>query len=313
MTRWYAGKVPGRRPNGFIQVFPPAAYPVDELEIGLLPKATHFGTVGWTAMHSSLEDRARVSVYFKSSRYGAFNHSHADQNSFVLHAQGRPLLIDSGFYDFYGSAHGAGWYRQTQAHNAVTFDGGQGQTPGDAGAIGKILDFYHSDVLDYVTGESAPAYKGALSQALRTLVYLRPNHLVVYDALAAPVARRWEWNMHALGEFKQEESGRVNLEVGGMKLCVDMQSTAPFGFTQTDQFSVRPEFRTPAEAVLQKQWHGRFGSLTPSREAAFIAVLSVECDANMPVITPLDRHGYQIRFGGQAVQVTPDGVKRDGH
>lgn len=309
LMRWYAGKAPGRRPNDFIQVFPPAAYAVESPDASGLPSAAHFQTVGWTAMHSDLEDRARVSVYFKSSRYGAFNHSHADQNSFVLHAQGRPLLIDSGFYDFYGSAHGTGWYRQTQAHNAVTFDGGQGQKPGDAGAIGTILDFYHSDTLDYVTGDSAPAYKGAVSRALRTLVYLRPNHVVVYDALAAPVARRWEWNMHALAEFRQEESGRVNLEVGGMKLCVDMQSTAPFGFTQTDQFTVRPEFRTPAETVLQKQWHGRFGSLAPSREAAFIAVLSVDCDANMPAVTPLDKHGYQIRFGEQAVRVTPDGVK----
>jgi hypothetical protein len=195
----------------------------------------------------------------------------------------------------------------------VTFDGGQGQAPGDAGATGKILDFYHSDSLDYVTGDSAPAYKGALSRALRTLVYLRPNHVVVYDTLASPVARRWEWNVHALGEFEQEESGRVNLEVGGVKLCIDMQSTAPFGFTQTDQFAVRPEFRTPGEAVLQTQWHGRFGSLAPSREVEFVAVLSVDCDANMPAVTPLDNHGYQIRFGEQVVQVTPDGVKRDVH
>jgi hypothetical protein len=313
LIRWYARRVPARRPNDFIQVFPPAAYAAENPDVSGLPDAAHFQTVGWTAMHSDLEIRSPVSVYFKASRYGSFNHSHADQNSFVLHAHGWPLLIDSGFYDFYGSAHGAGWYRQTQAHNAVTFDGGQGQTTGDAGAIGKILDFYHSDVLDYVTGDSTPAYKGGVSRALRTLVYLRPNHVVVYDALAAPLARRWEWNMHALAEFKPEESGRVNLEVGGMKLCVDMQSTAPFGFTQTDLFVVRPEFRTPGETLLQKQWHGRFGSLAPSREAAFIAVLSVNCDANMPEIKPLDNHGYQIRFGEQVMWVTPDGVKRDVH
>lgn len=308
---WYAMRVPARRPNDFIQVFPPAAYIVENANVSELPDAAHFKTVGWSAMHSDLESRAPVSVYFKSSRYGAFNHSHADQNSFVLYAHGQPLLIDSGFYDFYGSAHGAGWYRQTQAHNAVTFDGGRGQVPGDAGAIGTILDFYHSDKVDYVTGDSTSAYKGAVSRALRTLVYLRPNHVVVYDALEAPLARRWEWNMHGLEEFKPEESGRVNLEVGGMKLCVDMQSTTPFEFTQTDQFAVRPEFRTSGETVLQKQWHGRFGSLAPSREIAFIAVLSVDCDANVPEITPLDNHGYRIRFGEQVVRVTPEGVKSD--
>ena len=40
-------------------------------------------------MHSSLSDPNRLSIFFKSSPYGSYNHSHADQNSFVIHHRGR--------------------------------------------------------------------------------------------------------------------------------------------------------------------------------------------------------------------------------
>jgi hypothetical protein len=315
VIHWYSDQVPGRRPNEFVQLFPGTVYTTEKIGIKGMPKSAHFKSIGWSAMHSSLEDKNRVSVYFKSSSYGSFNHSHADQNSFVLHANGRPLLIDSGFYDFYGSAHGAGWYRQTQAHNAITFDGGQGQALqtllDSSGSTGKILDFFHSEKMDYVTGDSTPAFKAVLSQSLRSLVYLRPNFLVVYDVVAAHVARKWEWNLHALDSFKQEKTGQVSLEVDGVKLCIDMQSTTPFGFTQTDQFAVGPEFRKSGEAVMQKQWHGRFGNLEPSREATFIAVLSVGCEKSPPLITPLGNRSYSVKHGDVSVLLTPKGVVRD--
>ena len=137
-----------------------------------------------------------MSAYFKSSRYGSFNHSHADQNSFVLHAHGWPLLIDSGFYDSYGSPHGAGWYRQTHAHNAMTFDGGQGQTTGDAGGDRQNRRF--PSLGKNGLGDGRQCARLRRCRALRTLVYLRPNHVVVYDALAATTARSWEWNLHGL-------------------------------------------------------------------------------------------------------------------
>jgi hypothetical protein len=304
---WYASQVPGRRPNDFLQVLPAATLPVDEPG-SMPPNATLFRTIGWAAMHSDLRDRARVSVYFKSSPYGSFNHSHADQNSFVLHARGRPLLIDSGFYDFHGSAHGMGWYRQTQAHNAITFDGGQGQTDGERAAAGKIVDFLHTPGLDYVTGDSTAAYNGALSQAQRTLVYLRPNHLLIYDVLASPVARRWEWNMHALASFEQDASGRVSLEVDGVKLCVDAQSTAPVVFSQSDRFAVPPEFRSPGEVISEKQWHGRFSSVRPSREAAFVTVLSVGCDEPAPVVAALGQRRFSIEHGEMFAVLSPSGI-----
>lgn len=312
---WYARQVPGRRPNDFLRMFPTPEPPRQAAGIPEIPAAAHFPTIGWSAMHSTLADRGKVSVYFRSSSYGSFNHSHADQNSFVLHAYGQPLLIDSGVYDSYGSPHGAGWYRQTRAHNAITFDGGQGQVlqkAGDAAAApGRIVDFHHSEKMDWVTGDSAKAYGGAVTQALRTLVYLRPNLLVVYDALASTTARSWEWNLHGLAAFRPEGPGRVNLHVGAEKLCIEMHSTADFDFGQTDRYTVSPDFRSAAEAVDQKQWHGRFASRQPTAEAAFVAVLNVGCSGDAPVVTRQGDRRYLLTHGGVSLSLTPRGLVRD--
>lgn len=63
-----------------------------------LPQALLMRDIGWAALHSDLADRERnIMVQFKSSPFGSFSHSHADQNSFVLEAFGRPqalLILD---------------------------------------------------------------------------------------------------------------------------------------------------------------------------------------------------------------------------
>ncbi len=186
------------------------------------------------------------------------------------------------------------------------------QKAGDAAAApGRIVDFHHSEKLDWVTGDSAKAYGGAVTQALRTLVYLRPNLLVVYDALASATARSWEWNLHGLAAFRPDGDGRVSLQVGAEKLCIDMHSTADFDFGQTDHYTVSPDFRRAAEAVDQKQWHGRFASRQPTPEAAFVAVLNVGCSGDAPVVTRQGDRRYLLTHGGVSLSLTPQGLVRD--
>ncbi|MCK5801537.1 MAG: DUF4962 domain-containing protein, partial [Lentisphaeria bacterium] len=122
--QWYANNVPytysGIYSYWWYDMDAPARPPVD------MPQGRYFPDIGWAAMHSDLSDPDDVMLLFKSSPYGSFNHSHADQNHFVLYAYGEPLLIDSGYYDYYGSPHDKNWTRQTKAHNNVLVNG-QGQ------------------------------------------------------------------------------------------------------------------------------------------------------------------------------------------
>lgn len=99
-----------------------------------LPTAKWLKDVDWVAMHSSLYDPERISLYFKSSSYGSYNHNHADQNSFVIDAYGEALAIDAGQYDYYNSEHDRRYQRTTLAHNAITYDGNKGQKIWDMNA-----------------------------------------------------------------------------------------------------------------------------------------------------------------------------------
>jgi hypothetical protein len=273
LADWYARNQFGEQPLHLALLL---AAPRDWSKVpGALPAGTphsvHLANIGWAAMHSDLGDRARTSVYFKSSPYGSYNHSHADQNSFVINARGRALAIDSGYYDYYGSPHWKDWYKQTRAHNAITFDGGLGQLHDTLDAKGRITHFAHGADYDIATGDAATAYGGALSRAVRTLVYLRPDALLVYDALASGTPRRWEWNIHAISRMKEAGERSLEIEQDGVRLCVSLLEAPAGAFAQTDRFSAEPQGKYP------RQWHARFASRAKSTDANFLALLDVEC------------------------------------
>jgi len=235
------------------------------------PHAIHLADIGWVAMHSDLGDRSRTSVYFKSSPYGSYNHSHADQNSFVIHARRRVLAADSGYYDYYGSPHWKDWYKQTRAHNAITFDGGQGQLHDTMKAKGRITHFEHNAEYDIATGDATEAYGGALTKAIRTLVFLRPNTVLVYDVLESATPRTWEWNLHALSRMKEQGARELEIEQDGVRLCVKLLSAPPGTFSQTDQFT------TPPQGSYPRQWHARLATRDKAMRGVFLAWLDVGC------------------------------------
>jgi hypothetical protein len=228
-------------------------------------------SIGWAAMHSSLEDPNRTSIYFKSSPYGSFNHSHADQNSFVVHSRGRALAIDSGYYDYYESPHWKDWYKQTRAHNAITVDNGLGQLHDTMIAKGRVTKFEHRAAFDIVTGDATAAFGNILRQAVRSIVYLRPDTALIFDALESAVPRVWEWNLHALSHMKVIDSRSVVIEGGEVRLCVKFLESPDGKFSQTDRFEVEPLGMKP------KQWHGRFSTQDRLASANFLVLLDVGC------------------------------------
>lgn len=265
------------------------------------PNAAAFPAIGWVALHSDLRDWNRTSVYFKSSPYGSHNHSHADQNSFVIHARGRALAIDSGYYDSYHSPHMASWTMQTRAHNAITFDGGQGQLVRSIAAAGEITQFESGALGDIVTGDATQAYAGKLRKAVRSVVYGRPDQVLVFDRLESDTPRRWEWNIHALERMLQDETGKLKIQNGPVSLCVELRASTPIRFTQSDAFPDAPQKNGFAIQDMPKQWHGRFESVNQTSSIVFAAVLSVDC-----------KLGAEIRLQGETkVFATLPGIEAE--
>lgn len=281
LSRWYATQLSGEDKARLELLLAPrdaggeAPFPEGMLNAALFP------SIGWSAMHSDLRDRSRVSVYFKSSSYGSHNHSHADQNSFVINARGQALAIDSGYYDAYHSPHWESWTKQTRAHNAITFDGGQGQTHHSIAASGEITQFESGEQLDVVTGDATRAYGGAVRKAVRSLVYGRTGLVLVFDRLESATPRRWEWNIHALQQMVEEGAGRVTVHSGSVSMCVEVRASAPIRFVQNDAFTDAPRNTGFARGEMPKQWHGRFETVGQTASVLFTAVLSIDCKSGV--------------------------------
>ena len=277
LGRWYAAQFAGEDQSRLELLLAPLADPNSTPYPSGTPDAMAFPSIGWVAMHSNLADPARTSVYFKSSPYGSYNHSHADQNSLVVNAGGERLAIASGYYDGYQTPHWWQWYKQTRAHNAITYDGGQGQVVFEqSGKVGSgvITEFVHQAGHDIVRGDAFEAYGNPPSgQARRSLVYLRPNHVVVYDKLASGTPVQWEWNIHAVNAINAISNQQISIANNGMSLCVDMLAAPPLRFVQSDSFTADPIGNLP------RQWHGTFYSIDRLGSTEFIALLRVGCAA----------------------------------
>ena len=273
------------------------------------PNGASFPSIGWAAMHSDLADPMRTSVYFKSSPYGSFNHSHADQNSFVVNDKGKRLAIASGYYDNFRTPHWTNWYKQTRSTNAITFENGTGQRVDGREFSGEITRFESTPHYDYAVGHAEKAYGGALSKAQRTMVYLRPDIVVVYDALASGEAHTWEWNIHALNRMTPASEKAVLLRNGDARMCVEMLASPAATFSQTDQFTAPPAPST-MNANEPNQWHGAFATAAKSKEAEFVAVMRVGADCSKGTGASAARNaaGWEVKVDGRTVSLAGDNV-----
>jgi len=314
LMRWYVGQVTAGEPSlamALLSPPPPAAAPLPDGT----PPATLIASTGWAAMHASLDNPPPFSVYFKSSPYGSYNHGHADQNSFVIHAGGEALAIASGLYDWYASPHWLQWYAQTRAHNAITYDGGQGQLLGARGdglldAAGRVTAFSTSAQADFVVGDAAQAYGAGFSRMRRALVFLRPHTVVVFDDIGADSPHQWEWNLHAAVPFQQLGADVLAIAGNANTLCFRVFAMSGTTYSATSGFTVAPATPPPSS-----QWHAVFQ--TPAaKNARFISVFDTDCASLAGLTAPvldgvapsIHVQGLQVSFAADLGQViiTPD-------
>ncbi|MDF1719475.1 MAG: DUF4962 domain-containing protein [Minwuia sp.] len=277
--------------------------PADHVE---LPNTAVFPSIGWVAMHSELDDPDRYSILFKSSPYGSFNHSHGDQNSFIINGRKQSLAIDSGYYDTWKSAHHEGWTMQTKAHNAITYDGGTGQPFQDRSASGDLVNFARCGDVDMAVGDATAAYKGELSRAIRTMMYVRPDVALIYDDLASETPRRFEWNLHSWTEIDRVGASGLNISRGEGSACFTVLSAPDFGIGQSNEFPANPdEFFVPD---WQPQWHATVSTKEKVNAAEFLVAVDLGCKGNVAeAVTPRPGGGFSLQIGGQKITIDASG------
>ena len=197
-----------------------------------------FSDIGWAIMTDSLTDTDRVQLSFKSSPWGAYNHSHADQNSFIIQAYGENLAIKSGYCDSYHTEHDNNITRKTFAHNTITTDDTDGQgwytnANGDNDSLsaeGKLLQFVNQMSFDSLTGDATDAYMDSpagntekIGRYVRNIIYIRPDVFVVIDDLAASRGKQsqFKWWLNSENPMEYTNNSAV-ITQGNARLRADV-------------------------------------------------------------------------------------------
>jgi hypothetical protein len=252
----------------------PPARPLAEL-----PPHRHFADVGWVSLHSALGRPADdIHVTFKSSPYGSFSHSHADQNSFILNAYGEGLAINSAYREFHNSPHHAQWTRQTISKNALLIDGA-GQKAQSKAATGAIRRFAAGERFVWTMGDATKAYqtmqsKGKVKLVTRDLVFIDRRYVVLRDRVTLAQPGKLSWLLHAERHLAWDDAENRAF-IRGEKATLTAQFIAPgiaWRGTVTDQFPVPvdPKYARGevSGAYLTGTWHNQQHLTLESTEPA---------------------------------------------
>ncbi len=297
-------------PIHFMVVAGLSSAPVAPSSTPALPASILFEDAGIAAFHSRTTDPLRTSVYFRSSRFGSFNHSHADQNAFTFISKGKDLLVSGGYYDQFGTTFHSTVTRATRYKNALTFDGGVGQAElqdGVAGpgvavqsmqATGRIVNFADDGNWAVVTGDATKAYgefdkfgnpmKSYLKAAYRSVVYNRSAKVVViYDRASSDDLHQWELNFQALKLTGSPTASGKTMTILNSPASACIQIYGPIG-----AFSYPAPWNNmrPNNGMAPDQVHSRYTVATKTKEFAAITVIKEDCPQADPV--------YSMSFGG---------------
>ena len=232
-----------------------------------LPSHRYFRDVGWVSLHSTLGKPADdIHITFKSSQYGSFSHSHADQNSFILNAYGESLAINSAYREFHNSPHHQSWTRQTISKNALLIDG-LGQKAQSKTSTGKITRYEETPRTVWTTGDATKAYstlqpKDRVKRVTRDLVFIDSRYVVLRDRVVLTVPGKLSWLYHAEHTLAWNAGTSTATIIGAQKkssLTTQLlAANLTWRASQTDKFPVPvdPKYATGdvAGAYLTGKW-----------------------------------------------------------
>jgi len=268
--QWYVeahgGKGAGKTYVDFVRGTLPKIEAKDPAD---LPDSRVFWGTGLAMLHTDLTDAKNdIFIEFKSSPFGGHSHGYDSQNSFVLYAYSEPLLIRTGRRDSYGSNHHKNWMWETKSVNSILVNG-EGQKPlRSQEAQGKIVDFHTSKAYDYVVGEASQAYPDRLDKFTRSILFIKPEVIVIFDCLKAPEPSTFQWLMHAPNEMKVSGQQDIIVENNGVSCKVLFLTPNGLEITQTDKFDPPPRPR-----IKLTQWHLQAGTPSKQKDCQFITIM----------------------------------------
>ena len=269
--QWYVdqlgGTVSDRGYIGFIRgalAQVPVQPPLD------LPSSRVFTGIGQAFLNTQItQGRDAVQIAFKASPFGTQSHGYEANNAFLLWAYGKRLLIRSGRRDSYGSEHHRNWMWSTRSVNCITVNG-QGQRRRSAAALGKIIGFRTTADIDIVVGEAGQAYETPLDRFTRSIIFVKPELMIVYDRLRSPEPATYDYWLHALHKIEIQGQHRITVRNHDVLCDINFLSPAGLTFTQTDQYDPNPR-----ERIKLREWHLTASTPVKQKDMAFVTLYRI--------------------------------------
>ncbi len=272
--QWYVEQMGGPKPApGYIGFLRGALPAVEAVAPDRLPPSRLFRGTGQAMLNTHLADaNDDVQVVFKSSPFGTQSHGYEANNSFLLWAYGKRLLIRTGYRDSYGTKHHRGWMWSTRSTNNITV-GGVGQLAHSPASQGRVVDFRTSDSIDAVVGEAGGTYRdpsggSLLERFTRTIIFVKPELIVVYDRLVAKQPSMFEYWLHSTHRFTAESPRAISLRIDDVGCEVDLMHPAGLKLSQTNEYDPNPRPR-----VTLREWHLTASTSQQQRATEFVAVI----------------------------------------
>jgi len=267
--QWYVEEMGGAREiGGYIGFIRGTLPKVEAKQPDDLPSSRLFRGTGQAYLNSDLTDAGKsVQVIFKSSPFGTQSHGNEANNSFVLWAYGERLLVRSGHYDSYGSAHHSNWVWSTRSVNNITVNG-RGQGKRTANARGEIFAFKTTPSMDIVAGEAGQAYEdGILNRFTRTILFVKPELVVVYDRLEAKEPSHFEYWLHAINKINVKNQHEVQVRNDNVVCDIDFLTPSGLTFKQTNEYDPNPRPR-----IKMREWHLTAETADKKKQMEFVTL-----------------------------------------
>lgn len=305
-----------------------------------LPNARHFDNMGQIFMRSGT---AKDDTYCLFSCGGILTqHRHYDALNFVIYHRGF-LALDSGtrYREFENGRHLANYFAQTVAHNCVvihqpgepparywggTVVGNHGGQHKQLGSEVKAFETNRDYV--YVAGDATKCYQHGgrnglpekCSLVTRQIVFLIPNHFVIFDRVVATDASyRKDWLIHTAHEPTiSDRTIRADHREGRM-LC---KTLLPADATLKPVGGPGNEFRAagknwdivsgglkPENLALMGQWRVEVTPGNPRKSNVFFHVIQVgdrqlESMDKTSLLNEDDKCGIRLTAGDVTWEVT---------
>ena len=162
-----------------------------------------FPDKGNMVMRSGWSDEDTVMI-FKAGPNS--NHYHVDQGTFYLMANGEELISDAGHgSSYYANLYYPGYYTQPIGHNVMLIDNdAESQIPADYENGVVALRDYPRMLHSFAGWKTAGAegnltcvYKGKVQSYTRSLLYMKPDILFLYDKVKSSEPHTYSWLFHA--------------------------------------------------------------------------------------------------------------------